>query len=187
MVCDEVVAALDVSIQADMLNLFADLQREFGLTYLFITHDLAWSRHISDRMAVMYLGKFVELGAGRRIAERPLHPYTEALLSAEPEPLPSHLRTAERIMLQGEIPSPISPPSGCRFRTRCPLRAGALRRERAGVARARARPFRGLPLRGPSHDKREETIMTTRRNVLAGAMALGHHAAGLGAEERAAF
>ncbi len=120
-VCDEVVAALDVSIQADMLNLFADLQREFGLTYLFITHDLGVVSHISDRIAVMYLGKFMELGAADDIAERPLHPYTEALLSAEPTPLPSHLRTGERIVLQGEIPSPISPPSGCRFRTRCPF------------------------------------------------------------------
>ena len=172
MVCDEVVAALDVSIQADMLNLFADLQREFGLTYLFITHDLGVVSHISDRIAVMYLGKFMELGAADDIAERPLHPYTEALLSAEPTPLPSHLRTAERIVLQGEIPSPISPPSGCRFRTRCPFAQELCASTRARVARARARPFRRLPLRGPSHDKREETIMTTRRNVLAGAMAL---------------
>ena len=102
-----------------MLNLFADLQREFGLTYLFITHDLGVVSHISDRIAVMYLGKFVELADAGDIAERPLHPYTEALLSAEPVPLPRHLREGARIMLEGEIPSPISPPSGCRFRTRC--------------------------------------------------------------------
>ncbi|CAN5335390.1 ATP-binding cassette domain-containing protein [soil metagenome] len=119
-VCDEVVAALDVSIRGDILNLFADLQREFGLTYVFITHDLSVVSHISDRIAVTYLGRFMELGPNEGVSERPLHPYTEALLSAEPIPLPSHLRTARRITLQGEIPSPVSPPSGCRFRTRCP-------------------------------------------------------------------
>jgi peptide/nickel transport system ATP-binding protein/oligopeptide transport system ATP-binding protein len=120
-VCDEVVAALDVSIRADILNLFADLQREFGLTYLFITHDLGVVSHVSSRIAVMYLGKFMELGPAEQIAERPLHPYTQALLSAEPIPLPSSMREARRIILQGEIPSPTSPPSGCRFRTRCPF------------------------------------------------------------------
>ena len=119
MVCDEVVAALDVSIQADILNLFADLQREFGLTYVFITHDLGVVSHVSDRIAVMYLGRFMELGPAQAISERPLHPYTRALLSSEPVPLPSALRTDRRIILEGEIPSPVSPPSGCRFRTRC--------------------------------------------------------------------
>lgn len=119
MVCDEVVAALDVSIQADILNLFADLQREFGLTYVFITHDLGVVSHVSDRIAVMYLGRFMELGPAEEIAERPLHPYTRALLSSEPVPLPSTMRTDRRIILEGEIPSPVSPPSGCRFRTRC--------------------------------------------------------------------
>lgn len=118
-VCDEVVAALDVSIRGDVLNLFAQLQREFGLTYVFITHDLSVVSHISDRVAVAYLGRFMELGPAEAVTEHPLHPYTEALLSAEPIPLPAELRTERRIVLQGEIPSPISPPSGCRFRTRC--------------------------------------------------------------------
>lgn len=122
-VCDEVVAALDVSIRGDILNLFADLQREFGLTYVFITHDLSVVSHISDRIAVTYLGRFMELGPNDGLTERPMHPYTEALLSAEPIPLPSHLRSARRIMLEGEIPSPVDPPSGCRFRTRCPQAA----------------------------------------------------------------
>jgi oligopeptide/dipeptide ABC transporter ATP-binding protein len=119
-VCDEVVAALDVSIRGDILNLFAGLQREFNLTYVFITHDIAVVSHISDRVAVTYLGRLMELGAAADVIERPLHPYTEALLSAEPVPLPSTLRTSRRIMLEGEIPSPVTPPSGCRFRTRCP-------------------------------------------------------------------
>lgn len=119
-VCDEVVAALDVSIRGDVLNLFADLQREFGLTYVFITHDISVVSHISDRIAVTYLGKFMELGPGDAVTGHPLHPYTQALLSAEPEPLPAALRLNRRIMLEGEIPSPVSPPSGCRFRTRCP-------------------------------------------------------------------
>jgi oligopeptide/dipeptide ABC transporter ATP-binding protein len=118
-VCDEVVAALDVSIRGDVLNLFAELQREFGLTYVFITHDLSVVSHISDRVGVAYLGRFMELGPATAITEKPLHPYTEALLSAEPIPLPASLRTDRQIVLQGEIPSPISPPSGCRFRTRC--------------------------------------------------------------------
>ena len=119
-VCDEVVAALDVSIRGDVLNLFADLQREFGLTYVFITHDISVVSHISDRIAVTYLGKLMELGPAEDVVERPLHPYTRALLSAEPVPLPSYLRVDRRIILEGEIPSPVSPPSGCRFRTRCP-------------------------------------------------------------------
>jgi oligopeptide/dipeptide ABC transporter ATP-binding protein len=118
-VCDEVVAALDVSIRGDVLNLFAELQREYGLTYVFITHDLSVVSHISDRIGVAYLGRFMELGPAEALTANPLHPYTEALLSAEPIPLPSSMRTARRIVLQGEIPSPISPPSGCCFRTRC--------------------------------------------------------------------
>ena len=118
-VCDEVVAALDMSIRGDVLNLFAELQRELGLTYVFITHDLAVVSHVSERVAVMYLGRFVELGPTESVSERPLHPYTQALLSAEPRPLPSSMRSGARIVLEGEIPSPIDPPSGCRFRTRC--------------------------------------------------------------------
>ena len=121
LVADEATSALDVSIQADILNLYLDLQEEFHLTYVCITHDLAVAMHISDRMAVMYLGCIMECGPTLEIARRSAHPYTRALLSAEPVALPSRLQTDVRVVLHGEIPSPISPPSGCRFRTRCPV------------------------------------------------------------------
>lgn len=117
--CDEVVSALDVSIQADILNLLAALQERQGIAYLFIAHDLGVVASLSDRIGVMYLGRIVELGTTDEVVRKPLHPYTEALLSAEPEALPSRLRMRNRIILEGDIPSPINPPSGCSFRTRC--------------------------------------------------------------------
>ena len=128
-VCDEPISALDVSIQSQVVNMLEDLQTEKGLTYLFIAHDVSVVRHISDRIGVMYLGCLVELAESHELCNHPIHPYTKTLLSAVPLPDPEKSRARQRILLEGDIPSPINPPSGCRFHTRCPYATDRCRQE----------------------------------------------------------
>ena len=144
LICDEAVSSLDVLIQAQVLNLFERLRRELGLSYLFIAHDLALVKQVSDRVGVMYLGKFCEVGPGESVYKQPLHPYTKALLDSIPSTEPGAARATAT--LNGEPPSPINPPSGCRFRTRCPRAADRCAQRGARAAGARPRPPGGLPL-----------------------------------------
>lgn len=140
-VCDEPISALDVSIQAQVVNLLKDLQEKMGLTYLFIAHDLSMVRYISDRVAVMYLGSMMELANSDELYENPLHPYTKALLSAIPIPDPKVQRKRERIVLQGDVPSPINPPKGCKFADRCPMATEKCKNERPKLEEVKENHF----------------------------------------------
>jgi oligopeptide/dipeptide ABC transporter ATP-binding protein len=166
---DEAVSALDVSIQAQIINLLAELQREFNLTYLFIAHDLSVVRHISDRIAVMYLGEVVELSPSRELYEKPLHPYTVALVSAVPIPDPKVETRRKRMILRGDVPSPANPPSGCRFHTRCWLRRELGDPERCVTETPELRQM--APGHGVACHFAEELVGQERRDQLVGAAA----------------